>query len=78
VGVVAAVACIVNLLPLCQYEKIRVNEKIGYSCDLDTITFYFAFSVLKIGKIGPICLDTKLIQVAPRCHDTGGACLSIS
>jgi hypothetical protein len=61
------VACVVNLLPLCKYEKIRLNEK-----------SYCPFFLLKIGKICANYLDANLIQIAPECRDTCGACLSVS
>jgi hypothetical protein len=63
---------------LCKYEKIQVNEKIGYSRDPDTSASYCPFFLLKIGKTGANFLDANLIQVAPECHDIGGAYLSIS
>jgi hypothetical protein len=34
------VACVVNLLLLCKYETIRMNEKIGYSRDPDATASY--------------------------------------
>jgi hypothetical protein len=72
------VAYVVNLLPLCKYKKIRMNEKIGYSRNPDTSASYCPFFLLKIGKTGANVLDANLIRVAPECHDTGGACLSVS
>jgi hypothetical protein len=44
------VACGVNLLPLCKYKKIWMNEKTGYSRDTDTYVSYYHFFLLKIGK----------------------------
>jgi cytochrome c-type biogenesis protein CcmH/NrfG len=37
---VAVVACVVNLLLLCKYKKVRMNEKPGYSHDPDTTASY--------------------------------------
>jgi hypothetical protein len=34
------VACVVNLLLSCKYEKIWMNEKIDYSRDPDTTASY--------------------------------------
>jgi hypothetical protein len=77
-GVVGVVACIVNLLPLCKYEKIRTIEKTGYSHDPDTSASYCPFFFLKLGRRGVNFLDANLIRVAPECRNPGGACLSVS
>jgi hypothetical protein len=72
------VACVVNLLPLGKYEKIRMDEKTGYSRDPDTTASYCPFFLLKIGEICANFLDANLIRVAPECHGTGRACLYVS
>jgi hypothetical protein len=59
------IACVVNLLPLCKYEKIRMNEKTGYSRDPDTTASYCFFFLWKIGKSGANFLDANLIRVSP-------------
>jgi hypothetical protein len=72
------VACVVNLLPLGKYEKIWMNEKIGYSRDPDTTASYCPFFLLKIGKTCAKFIDANLIWVTPECHGTGRACLYVS
>jgi hypothetical protein len=72
-GVVVVVACVVNLFPLCKYKKVQINEKIGYSRDLDSSASYCLFFLLKIGKTCAIFLDANLIWVTPECCNTGGA-----
>jgi hypothetical protein len=71
------IACVVNLLPLCKYEKIRTNEKAGYPRDPDTIASYCPLFFLKIGNRCKF-LDANLIRVASKCRDTGGSCLFVS
>jgi hypothetical protein len=46
------IAYVVNLLPLCKYEKIRTDEEAGYLCDPDTIASYCPHFLLRIRKIG--------------------------
>jgi hypothetical protein len=46
--------------------------KTGYSCSPHTTASYCPLFLLKKGKTGAIFLDANLIQVAPKCRDTGG------